>query len=501
MTDLPAYLRPFVLGVLDGDDVRVDRLGEIDFYRPPGTARTGAILFVHGGPGPDGLEVMPRDWPVFRGYATAAARRGVVAAVVDHSLIHGLDQLVTAADEVEAAVGVLRSDPRVDPDRVGLWFFSGAGLLAGEWLDSRPVWLRWVALTYPLLATPPGVEELVHAAEVIGKHDRVGGVGKESSRDLPVLLTRAGLEPEELAGPVAEFVSAGGTALDIIDVPKGHHGFDMLDHTEESRAAVTKALDWAIAHLGQEPDGQEKLLVPPPPATTTSVAVKQAKAPAARPKRTSTPATTTPPTSAPPAAASAPAPVTKPSTAGPAPAATSPQAPAADPAVPAPAAAPVPAPAPVTKPSTTPALAAADASNLTGTSAPTEPATPAATPLASVAAATVAAATADTPAGRVVAREHAAYAAHDLEAFLAMYSPTARIELADGGELKGRRFLREYYRPRFDAGHCKTEVVQKLMLGEWVVEHVLAYDSGEPTPMIALYRVTDGLIAEVQFRV
>ena len=174
-----------------------------------------------------------------------------MAAVVDHSLIRGFDQLVTAADEVEAAVGVLRADPQVDPDRVGLWFFSGAGLLAGEWLDSRPDWLRCVALTYPLLATPPGVDELVTAAEVIGKH-----------KDLPVLLTRAGREREELAGPVAEFVSAGGTALDIIDVPKGHHGFDMLDHTEESRAAVTKALDWAIAHLGEDPDSRTNSSTP-----------------------------------------------------------------------------------------------------------------------------------------------------------------------------------------------------------------------------------------------
>ncbi|MEI8408459.1 MULTISPECIES: nuclear transport factor 2 family protein [unclassified Kribbella] len=437
MTDLPAYLRPFVLGVLDGPDVRVDRLGEMDFYRPAGTARTGAILFVHGGPGPAGLEVMPREWPVYRGYATAAARRGVVAAVVDHSLIHGFDQLVTAADEVEAAVGALRSDPRVDPDRVALWFFSGAGLLAGEWLDSRPDWLRCVALTYPLLATPPGVEELVNAAEVIGKH-----------KDLPVLLTSVGLEHEELAGPVAEFVSAGGTALDIIDVPKGHHGFDMLDHTEESRAAVTKALDWAIAHLGEEPAGQEKLLVPPPPAKPSTRRTTAATKPAAAVK------------TAPVKAASV--------NEGKA---------AAEPASQQVPAAPAPTPA------------------------PTPVATPAATPLATVAAATVAAATSETPAARVVAREHSAYAAHDLEAFLAMYSPTARIELADGTELKGRRFLREYYRPRFDAGRCKTEVVQKLMLGEWVVEHILAHDTGEPTPMIALYRVTDGLIAEVQFRV
>ncbi|MFG1908910.1 nuclear transport factor 2 family protein [Kribbella sp. NPDC048928] len=427
MTDLPAYLRPFVLGVLEGSDVRVDRLGEIDLYRPPGTARGGAILFVHGGPGPAELEVMPRDWPVYKGYATAAARRGLVAAVVDHSLIHGLDRLVEAADEVEAAVGVLRSDPRVDPDRVGLWFFSGAGLLAGEWLDSRPDWLRFVALSYPLLATPPGVDDLVTAADVIG-----------NLKDLPVLLTRAGLEREELAGPVAEFVSAGGTALDIIDVPKGHHGFDMLDHTEESRAAVTKALDWAIAHLGEEPGTDGKLLVPPP-----------AK------KKTTTPRRTTP------AARSREALAVKN----------------------APAPAPVVVPAPVSAPAPTP---------VGGSVQP---------PPADLGVTTVAAVTAETAAARAVAREHAAYAAHDLEAFLAMYSPTARIRLADGSELKGRRFLREFYRPRFDAGRCKTEIIQKLTLGEWVVEHVLTYDEGAAVPQLALYRVSEGLITDVEFRV
>jgi hypothetical protein len=475
MTDLPAYLRPFVLGVLDGPDVRVDRLGEIDFYRPAGTARTGGLLFVHGGPGPDGLEVMPRDWPVYRGYATAAARRGLVAAVVDHSLIRGFDQLVTAADEVEAAVGVLRSDPRVDPDRVGLWFFSGAGLLAGEWLDSRPDWLRAVALTYPLLATPPGAHELVNAVEVIGKYDRSGGVGPASSSVLPVLLTRAGLEHEELAGPVAEFVSAGGTALDIIDVPKGHHGFDMLDHTEESRAAVTKALDWAIAHLGEDPDGQEKLLVPPPKTKTP----------------TRTPATTMPATTKP--APTKPAP-TKPAVAQPAAAKPAPVAEKAPAAVSAAPAEPASQPAP--------AQASTQASPQPSPRTATRPAPVAKTPpLADLGAATIAAVTADTAAARVIGREHAAYAAHDLEAFLAMYSPTARILLADGTELKGRRFLREHYRPRFDAGRCKTEVVQKLMLGEWVVEHVLAYDSGDPVPTLALYRVTDGLISEVEFRV
>jgi acetyl esterase/lipase len=422
MPDLPPYLQPFVLDVEQAADERVDRVGELDFYRPAGTARTGAILLIHGGPGPADLEVSPRDWPVYQGYATAIAQRGQVAVTVDHSLIRGLDQLTTAADDVEAAVGLLRADPQIDPDRVGLWFFSGAGLLAGEWLDSCPDWLRFVALTYPRLATPPGVDELVSAAEVIGKH-----------KDLPVLLTRVGREREELAGPVAEFVSAGGTALDIIDVPKGQHGFDMLDHDEESRAAVTKALDWAIAHLGEEPAGQ----LPIPAATTTTESI---------------PATT----------------------------------------IPAPPRQPAAKVAATTKPTTVTAVAE-----------PTElveavtPAVPASQPAV---AAPAAPALTETPASRVIGREHAAYEAHDLEAFLAMYSPTAQLQLQDGSVLRGRRSLREYYRPRFEAGQCKTTLVQRLLVGDWVVDQQLVHDSDRgSSPMVAFYRVEDGLITEVRF--
>ena len=435
MKDLPGYLQPFVLTVEGAPDLRIERVGDLDFYRPASTARTGAILLVHGGPGPADLEVRPRDWPVYQGYAKAIAQRGLVAVTVDHSLIRGYDQLTAAADDVEAAVGILRADPQVDPGKVGLWFFSGSGLLAGEWLDSRPDWLRWIALTYPCLATPPGVDELVSAAEVIGKH-----------KDLPVLLTRVGREREALAGPVAEFVSAGGTALDIIDVPKGQHGFDMLDHTEESRAAVTKALDWAIAHLGEEPAGQ----LPIPAVTTTSDPI---------------PATTIP------------APPRQPATkvaATPTPAA---QAPAAE--------------TPAAK-TTTPRTPAAHAT-------PAEPASQPATAEAAPAAAPVPE-QADSPAARVVGREHAAYEAHDLEAFLAMYSPTAQLQLEDGTVMRGRRSLREYYQPRFEAGQCKTEVVQRMLVGEWVVERSIVHDSDRgPTPTIGLYRAQDGLIVEVRF--
>jgi hypothetical protein len=106
----------------------------------------------------------------------------------------------------------------------------------------------------------------------------------------------------------------------------------------------------------------------------------------------------------------------------------------------------------------------------------------------------------DTPATRVVDREHATYAAHDLEAFLALYSPTAQLQFADGAVLRGRRSLREHYRPLFEAGRCKTELQQRMMLGEWVVEQSVRHDSDQgPVPTIVLYRVQDGLIVEVRF--
>jgi hypothetical protein len=37
--------------------------------------------------------------------------------------------------------------------------------------------------------------------------------------------------------------------VEIIDVPNGQHGFDLLDHTDESRTAVERALDLVFTAL------------------------------------------------------------------------------------------------------------------------------------------------------------------------------------------------------------------------------------------------------------
>ena len=232
------FLKPFVLPVPSRAPERHDTL---DLYLPDDIERPRpAILFVHGGPLPPEVQPRPRDWPVFQGYGSLAAARGTVGAVVGHRL-HSPDAYGTAAGDVQAAVESLRGDPRVDGERLALWFFSGGGLLAADWLREPPAWLRALALSYPLLAPFPGWP----VSERFDPIEAVAGAG-----DLPIVLTRAGRERPELAQAVQTFVDAAAKArLEIVDVPDGRHSFDVLDDDDASRAAISRAADLVLAAL------------------------------------------------------------------------------------------------------------------------------------------------------------------------------------------------------------------------------------------------------------
>jgi acetyl esterase/lipase len=236
----PPHLRPFLLDV---PQLPRERAGNVDLYVPEAEGPRPAVVFVHGGPVPAGARPTPRDWPILAGYARYAAGRGVVAATVDHRL-HGLDDYGRAAADVAAAVEFVRADPRVDGDRVALWFFSGGGLLTADWLAGPPPWLRCLAATYPVLAPLPGW----------GLTDRrfrpVDAVAKAGP--LPLVLTRVGREGAEIAATVEEFLTAAGrygADVEVVDVPHGRHMFETLDATDESREAVHRAMRLLLERL------------------------------------------------------------------------------------------------------------------------------------------------------------------------------------------------------------------------------------------------------------
>ena len=115
-TAVPPYLKPLVVPF---DARPAERHGTVDLYLPDATEPRPAVLFVHGGPVPADQRPTPRGWPVFQGYASIVAGRGMVGAVVDHRL-HTPADYPRAAHDVAGAVEAVRADPRVDADRVAL---------------------------------------------------------------------------------------------------------------------------------------------------------------------------------------------------------------------------------------------------------------------------------------------------------------------------------------------------------------------------------------------
>ncbi|MFR9780262.1 alpha/beta hydrolase family protein [Micromonospora sp. MS34] len=220
----------------------MERHDQVDLYPPPQAGRRPAVVVAHGIPlPPDAPD--PREWLLYQGYAALLAEQGAVTALA-RLTVDSPAGLPEPAAQLSKAVDLVRADPRVDPDRVALWFFSGSGLLLGDWLREPPPWLRGVAATYPLLAPLPGwaVESRFHPIEALA----------EAENAPPLVLTRAGLDRPEVTAATEAFTAEAarlGMPVQVIDVPDGRHGFDALDHTDRSRAAVRAARDAVLALL------------------------------------------------------------------------------------------------------------------------------------------------------------------------------------------------------------------------------------------------------------
>ncbi|RAO15319.1 hypothetical protein MED15_04083 [Micromonospora noduli] len=234
----PVAQRPFVLSI---PTAPVERHGNVDLHLPTDAGRAPAVVVVHGAPlPPDAPD--PRDWLLYRGYGALLAASGVVTALVSYQ-VSDLSALPAAADDIAAMVEQVRADPRVDPERVVLWFFSGGGLFAADWLRVPPPWLRGIALTYPLLIPFPGWEV---DARFLPVEALSSGTG------VPLVLTRAGRDiPPVLAGIDAFLpaATAQGWPMQVIEVPDGQHSFEILNHGPQSEAAVLAARDAVLELL------------------------------------------------------------------------------------------------------------------------------------------------------------------------------------------------------------------------------------------------------------
>lgn len=106
----------------------------------------------------------------------------------------------------------------------------------------------------------------------------------------------------------------------------------------------------------------------------------------------------------------------------------------------------------------------------------------------------------------LVQRQLDAYNAHDLEAFIATYSPDAELfDLPDASQphTQGHAAMSEVYGRMFESSpKLRCEIAKRIVEGPYVIDHEIC-DLGEagapPMRAAAIYQVENGLIRRVWF--
>ena len=230
----------------------------MDVYIPRGLradARRPAVIFIHGGPiAPD---MSPTEWGVYRSYGELAAASGFVGITFKHRL-NALTAYGRAADDVRALIDHVRAESaalHVDPDRLALWGFSGGGALLGVAFQQRTPYVRCVVSYYGILdlREPPGSGVSPAVPEPVASElSPVYLVTRSAGPFPPTLIARAELDDPRINQSVDDFVRgavAGAVSLDLLTVPRGRHGFDVLDDTPRSREVIEKTIAFLRANL------------------------------------------------------------------------------------------------------------------------------------------------------------------------------------------------------------------------------------------------------------
>jgi len=227
----------------------------MDVYRPPSGAAgmRPAVLLVHGGPIP---KLGAKNMAVFTSYGRLLAASGFVAAAFDHRFL-APERLVDAAGDVAAAVAHVRDHADalgVDPERLAIWVFSGGGPFLSLALKGAPPWVRAGLAFYAALdlrEKPPGASSAI-TDEIRRDFSPAHHVRAEGGRTAPLFVARAGLDHPFLNATIDRFVAealAVNAGIDVMNHPRGRHGFDFLDDDARSREIISRAVEFLRLRL------------------------------------------------------------------------------------------------------------------------------------------------------------------------------------------------------------------------------------------------------------
>ena len=191
-----------------------------DIYRPRGHKEKLPVYLLLNGVGKNLGPVLFREHPQYMGWGRAATTIGMAGIVMDSDEGHAaenFDQLIRYLQQNADRLGV-------DPEQIVV-FSCSANARTGVPIitDPQRAYIRGAVIYYGF-----------------------GDVNRYR-HDVPVLVVRAGLDVDFLNRAI-DSTFAGALKINapwtLINIPGGHHGFDVFDQDAESRAVIGQTLQF-----------------------------------------------------------------------------------------------------------------------------------------------------------------------------------------------------------------------------------------------------------------
>ena len=263
--DIEQLRKPLLYPIADTDNVAIQRnlvykddgksQLHMDVYTQsnlPFETQLPGVIFIHGGPISEALALHPKDWGMFQSYGMLAASSGFIGITFNHRF-YSSDTLEQAADDIGAAVDYVRNHAdifHVNPDRLCVWAFSGAGDFLGPFLHDKPPFVRCLISYYAILDLRHLTVSAELDKELVNRFSPVvalqaGGPGP------PILVARAGQDDPAINYSVDQFVQAAfstNQTFDLLNHPSGQHGFDTLDDHPRTREIIERTIAFIKTH-------------------------------------------------------------------------------------------------------------------------------------------------------------------------------------------------------------------------------------------------------------
>ncbi len=230
----------------------------MDAYRPPDAAADAplpAVVFLFGFSDVGGrkrLGCAAKEMESYISWAKLMTASGLVA--ITHTT--GTDPATDTPAAFDYVVQHAAS-LGVDPNRLGVWACSGHGPTALSVL-MRPSTVRpkCAALLYPYTIDLDGRTEMADAQKAWGfANPAAGKTPADLPTNLPLFIVRAGLDQMiYLNSALDRFIAAAlacNLPLTLVNYATGAHGFDISDHSDETRDIVQQTLAFLVKELAQ----------------------------------------------------------------------------------------------------------------------------------------------------------------------------------------------------------------------------------------------------------